>query len=119
MLACAERDRTWINEEIIQAYCRLQEMGYAISFEVWEGNRLVGGLYGVTLGKAYFGESMFSRKTNTSKLALIHLVEYLKSNGYTLLDTQYLNSHLEQFGATEIPDKKYMEQLEVALANSL
>ncbi len=119
MRACAERDRTWINEEIIQAYCTLQEMGYAISFEVWEGTRLVGGLYGVTLGKAYFGESMFSRKTNTSKLALIHLVEYLKSNGYTLLDTQYLNNHLEQFGATEIPDKKYMEQLEVALANSL
>jgi len=119
MLACAQRDRTWINDDIINAYCTLQEMGYAMSFEVWEGAELVGGLYGVTLGNAYFGESMFSRKTNTSKLALIHLVAYLKKNKYTLLDTQYLNAHLEQFGAIEIPDKKYMEQLEAAIANSL
>ncbi|MFT5512387.1 MAG: leucyl/phenylalanyl-tRNA--protein transferase [Bacteroidia bacterium] len=117
--ACAERDRTWINDEIIDAYSSLSEMGYALSFEVWDESELVGGLYGVTIGKAFFGESMFSKASNTSKLALMHLVTFMKENDFVLLDTQYLNTHLEQFGAVEIPDKNYMEQLASALANSL
>ena len=114
--ACAERDRTWINDEIIEAYCALQNVGHAMSFEVWTDSKLVGGLYGVTLGKAFFGESMFSRQTNTSKLALVFLVDYLKKHDFKLLDTQYLNPHLVQFGAIEISDEKYMEQLVEALA---
>lgn len=113
--ACSERETTWISDEIIQAYCELHEMGYALSFEVWENNRLVGGLYGVSIGKAFFGESMFSRKSNTSKLALVFLVHFLKENGYELLDTQYLNDHLKQFGGVEISDEKYMQLLTKAL----
>ncbi len=117
--ACSDRETTWINDEIIDAYCELSELGYALSFEVWNEDRLVGGLYGVSIDAAFFGESMFSRETNTSKLALIFLVNYLLENNYRLLDTQYLNDHLKQFGAIEISDKKYMKMLESALAKSL
>ncbi len=115
--SCADRDITWISEEIVEAYVELHHLGYASSFEVWKGGELVGGLYGVHLGKAFFGESMFSRESNTSKLALVYLVEYLKSERYILLDTQYLNEHLTQFGAIEIPDEIYMKQLSIALGN--
>ncbi len=114
--ACSLRDTTWINDTIIDAYAELAEMGYAMSFEVWAESKLVGGLYGVTIEKAFFGESMFSKETNTSKLALIFLVEYLKKNEYVLLDTQYLNDHLKQFGAIEISDEKYMTILDKALS---
>ena len=117
--ACAERETTWINSEIIDAYTELSELGYAISFEVWKDDKLVGGLYGIAIERAFFGESMFSRETNTSKLALIYLIEHLKSNDFELLDTQYLNDHLKQFGAIEIPDLKYMKMLNKAIAISL
>lgn len=119
VLACAARERTWINDEIVEAYTELSEMGYALSFEVWKRDTLVGGLYGIAIEKAFFGESMFSIETNTSKLALVHLVEFMKANEFMLLDTQYLNPHLTQFGAVEISDEKYMIQLKEALAKSL
>jgi leucyl/phenylalanyl-tRNA---protein transferase len=119
ILACANRDRTWINDEIIDAYVELSEIGYALSFEVWNEESLVGGLYGICIEKGFFGESMFSLETNTSKLALIHLVRFMEKNDFVLLDTQYLNDHLKQFGAIEISDKKYMALLEKALTKSL
>ena len=117
--ACAKRSTTWINDEILDAYAQLHEMNYAKSFEVWSGDDLVGGLYGVDLGRAFFGESMFSRETNTSKLALVFLVEYLRENDYLLLDTQYLNNHLKQFGAIEISDEKYMDILSQAISKDV
>jgi leucyl/phenylalanyl-tRNA---protein transferase len=117
--ACSERAQTWINPQIVDAYCELSALGYALSFEVWDGLDLVGGLYGVTIEKAFFGESMFSKSSNTSKLALVFLVEFMTENDYMLLDTQYLNDHLMQFGAVEIPDQKYIELLNEALAKSL
>ena len=117
--ACAKRSTTWINDEILDAYTQLHEMNYAKSFEVWSGDDLVGGLYGVDLGRAFFGESMFSRETNTSKLALLFLVEYLRENDYLLLDTQYLNNHIKQFGAIEISDEKYMDILSQAISKDV
>ncbi len=119
--ACAEmksekRRETWINDKIISLYCELAELGYAHSVEAWLDSRLVGGLYGVSLGRAFFGESMFSRADNASKIALVHLVERLHALGYILLDTQYINDHLLQFGAKSIPRTTYMQLLEKALA---
>lgn len=114
---CADRDTTWISDEIIRVYSQLHEMGHAHSFEVWRVGQLVGGLYGIRLKRAFFGESMFSRESNTSKLALVYLVDYMQSDDMTLLDTQYLNNHLKQFGAIEIPDDQYMELLEAALTD--
>jgi leucyl/phenylalanyl-tRNA--protein transferase len=115
MNACAEhstgRDSTWINDEIIRAYCQLHQQGFAHSVECWQGEALVGGLYGVALGGAFFGESMFSRATNASKCALVHLVELLRDAGYTLLDTQFVNDHLVQFGVVEIAREQYLAQL--------
>jgi leucyl/phenylalanyl-tRNA--protein transferase len=113
--ACSHRDVTWISPEIIDVYEELHHLGFAMSFEVWDKEKLVGGLYGVHIGKAFFGESMFSKVSNSSKLALVYLVEYLKKENYQLLDTQYLNDHLKQFGAIEISDEFYMEQLANAL----
>jgi len=115
MRACAERDETWISEDIIEAYCRLHALGYAHSFEVWKDGALAGGLYGVALGRAFFGESMFHRVSNASKLALVFLVDYLKRNGFILLDTQYHTEHLGQFGTKEIPQEEYLQLLEEAL----
>ncbi len=115
--SCAERDEdTWINDRIMQLYCQLHDMGFAHSVECWREGALVGGLYGVSLGGAFFGESMFSRETNASKAALVHLVELLKASGYTLLDAQYVNEHLKQFGITEIPREEYLQLLKDALA---
>jgi len=114
--ACAARDETWISEEIIEVYQALHEMGYAHSFEVWKDEQLVGGLYGVAMGRAFFGESMFHRVTNASKLALVFLVEYLRQQGFVLLDTQFQTEHLAQFGAVEIPQAEYMKLLAEALA---
>jgi leucyl/phenylalanyl-tRNA---protein transferase len=114
--ACAERhEDTWINDEIIALYCTLHEQGFAHSVECWENDMLVGGLYGVALAGAFFGESMFSKKPNASKVALVHLVKLLKNAGYTLLDTQYVNDHLKQFGVMEIPREEYLEKLQAAL----
>lgn len=120
--ACAAphptRPESWINPAIITLYTALWERGFAHSVECWEGEALAGGLYGVALQSAFFGESMFSRRTNASKAALLHLVALLRGAGYTLLDTQYVNPHLRQFGALEIPQETYMEKLHHALART-
>ncbi len=116
MVACTERDEgTWITAEIIDAYCQMQSLGLAHSVETWASNELVGGLYGVSLGGAFFGESMFHRRTDASKVALLALVERMKERGFTLLDTQYITPHLASFGAVEIPKSRYMQQLAKAL----
>ena len=120
--ACAEqtegRQSTWINDRIKKLYNELHAMGHANSFELWEGDQLVGGLYGVRLGRAFFGESMFSRKTNTSKFALIYLVYAMKSQGFLLLDTQFSTEHLARFGVVETPRDQYQLLLEDALQDS-
>lgn len=113
--ACAEREETWINDKIIDLYCELHQMGHAHSVECWHEGKLVGGLYGVSLGGAFFGESMFSHMTNASKTALAALVDRLKETGYQLLDTQYVNDHLKQFGVIEVEQKEYLKRLEKAL----
>ena len=121
MRACAEAERdaddpgTWISDEIVRSYCALHEHGVAHSVETWQGDRLVGGLYGVALGGAFFGESMFHRETDASKVALAALVERLRSRGYTLLDTQWVTEHLEQFGAIELSRSRYLRLLDASL----
>ena len=112
----AQRSETWINDEIIVLYCALHEMGHAHSVECWHEGAMVGGLYGVTLGGAFFGESMFSRETDASKVALVHLVERLRRGGFTLLDTQFVTPHLETFGAVEVPRARYRALLRAAVA---
>jgi leucyl/phenylalanyl-tRNA--protein transferase len=116
---CAElrADDTWISEEIIQAYCELNRLGLAHSFEAWDGDELVGGLYGVSLRRAFFGESMFHKRTDASKLCLVFLVEFLREQGFELLDSQYLNSHIAQFGAYEVEHSEFMFLLEQALSS--
>ncbi len=117
--AVAERDTvdsgTWISEEIVDSYAALHELGFAHSVETWRGGQLVGGLYGVALGGAFFGESMFHHVTDASKVALVALVDRLRSRGYTLLDTQWVTPHLEQFGAVEIPRAEYLRMLDASL----
>ena len=114
---CADtHEDTWISEEIIDAYTELHEQGFAHSFEAWYEGRPVGGLYGVSIGRAFFGESMYNTMTDTSKLCLIFLVEFLRRHNYQLLDTQYLNPHTAQFGGYEIPREEYMKLLEAALS---
>ncbi|MBB6179230.1 leucyl/phenylalanyl-tRNA--protein transferase [Pseudorhizobium flavum] len=116
---CAEpagdRPSTWINATIRKLYCELHAMGHAHSVEAFEGAELVGGLYGVSLGSAFFGESMFSRRTDASKICLVHLVERLKAGGFTLLDTQFTTEHLKTFGAIDIPKDDYLEKLKNAV----
>ncbi len=109
------RDDTWINPEITHLFTALHHDGVAHSVECWEGAVLVGGLYGVALGGAFFGESMFSRARDASKVALVHLVARLALGGFTLLDTQFLTRHLTQFGAHEIPRATYKGRLAAAL----
>ncbi|MDQ4106898.1 MAG: leucyl/phenylalanyl-tRNA--protein transferase [Actinomycetota bacterium] len=113
--ACADRERTWINAEIIKAYVRLHEAGKAHSVEAYRDGRLAGGLYGVTLGGAFMGESMFSRRPDASKVCLYYLVERLKERGFTLLDCQIQNDHLARLGAVEIPEREYLRRLGQAL----
>jgi leucyl/phenylalanyl-tRNA--protein transferase len=117
---CAEatgrRPDTWINPEIRRLYLALHARGHAHSVECWRDGRLVGGLYGVRLGGAFFGESMFSRATDASKVALVHLVATLKSAGFLLLDTQFITDHLARFGVVEIPRDDYRELLGRAIA---
>lgn len=110
-----ERARTWINGPIRQAYKKLFEIGHCHTVEAWHEGKLVGGLYGVTLGRAFFGESMFTRKRDASKVCLAYLVQHLVSRGFVLLDTQFTTPHLERFGAVEVPRKKYEKLLETAL----
>ncbi len=110
------RDDSWINDQIVEVYCQLHEHGHAHSIEVWLEETMVGGLYGVSIGGAFFGESMFSRVSNTSKLALAYLVARLKTGGYQLLDTQFITDHLASLGAVEIDKTSYQKILEKALA---
>ncbi len=116
---CAEpapgREHTWINAQIRDLYLSLHAMGYAHCIEAWMDGQLVGGLYGVSLGGAFFGESMFSRCTDASKIPLVYLWDRLKRGGYTLLDTQFITGHLSRFGATEIPRADYRLMLDEAL----
>ncbi|MDB5373563.1 MAG: Leucyl/phenylalanyl-tRNA--protein transferase [Belnapia sp.] len=109
------REDTWINPEIESLFLTLHRQGHAHSVEVWEGDRLAGGLYGVVLGAAFFGESMFSRARDASKVALVHLVARLRLGGFTLLDSQFLTDHLAQFGTHEIPRADYKRRLAVAV----
>lgn len=116
--ACAERveaDGNWIDEEIIDSYCALHERGFAHSVETWQDGVLVGGLYGVAIQGAFFGESMFHTVTDASKAALVALVDRLRARGYRLLDTQWVTDHLAQFGAVEIPRRRYLRLLDDAL----
>ncbi|MBE2186904.1 MAG: leucyl/phenylalanyl-tRNA--protein transferase [Rhodothermales bacterium] len=106
---------TWISERIVAAYTDLHRRGYGHSVEVWSGDELAGGLYGVALGGAFFGESMFHRARDASKVALVHLVERLRRGGFVLLDTQFLTDHLAQFGAYEMPRRAYEQRLAEAL----
>ena len=117
---CAtNHDGTWISHSIESLYTLLHLRGEAHSVEVWDGDDLVGGLYGVTQGRAFFGESMFSKQTNASKLALIFLVERLIDRGFTLLDTQFLTDHLKSMGAAEITQNEYLEKLNKALETNV
>lgn len=116
MRRCAARDDTWISDEIIEAYCRLFDMGHAHSVETWQYGQLVGGLYGVTLGGAFFGESMFSQVTDASKIALWYLVRRLLERGFLLLDTQFLTPHLASLGACEISRDDYLGMLHEAVS---
>lgn len=116
MEGCSERAETWIDDTIVDSYCELFERGFAHSFECWDEEGLQGGLYGVRLGNAFFGESMFSRKVDASKIALVHLVEWMRDEKMLLLDTQWLTEHLKQFGGMEIPRSVYLGLLEEALA---
>lgn len=117
--ACAEpaanRPKTWINQRIIDLYGDLFDLGYGHSVECWQDGLLVGGVYGVGIGAAFFGESMFSRARDASKVALVHLVERLRAGGYRLLDTQFVTDHLARFGATEITRGAYLPLLAAAL----
>ena len=113
--ACADRSETWINDEIFGLYLALHQMGHAHSFEIHNDTGLIGGVYGVVLGSAFFGESMFSRARDGSKLALVHLIDHLSRAGFTLFDTQFLMDHLASLGAIEIPRAAYHLRLEMAL----
>ncbi len=113
--ACGRRAETWINEEIIASYVNLFRLGFAHSVESWREGRLTGGLYGVGVFGAFFGESMFHREADASKVALVALVEHLRERGYRLLDIQYVTDHLRAFGAVEIPRPRYMRLLQQAL----
>lgn len=111
----ADRPSTWINDTIKELYGALHKLGHAHSVEAWEGDALIGGLYGVSLGSAFFGESMFSRRTNASKICLVHLVERLKIRGFSLLDTQFTTEHLKTFGAIEVAKQDYIKLLDAAM----
>ncbi|WP_426123063.1 leucyl/phenylalanyl-tRNA--protein transferase [Pararhizobium sp. PWRC1-1] len=111
-----DRPTTWINARIRSLYATLHSMGHAHCVEAWDGDELVGGLYGVSLGSAFFGESMFSRRTDASKICLVHLVERLRKQGFVLLDTQFTTEHLKNFGAIDVPKSRYEKMLARAIA---
>ena len=114
--ACADREETWINQTIFDLYRELHQWGYAHSLEIWDGDALAGGVYGVALGQAFFGESMFSHRRDGSKMALAWLVAHLGACGFQLFDTQFLTPHLASLGGQEIPRPLYHARLEQALA---
>ena len=109
---CADRDETWINESIISTYKKLHDLGYAHSIEIWEDNKIKGGLYGVAIGKAFFAESMFSKSSNGSKIALIALMGILELNKFQLLDVQFITNHLKTMGAKEISRNVFLSLLQ-------
>jgi leucyl/phenylalanyl-tRNA--protein transferase len=113
--ACAEREDTWISEQIVQSYLELHRLGYAHSVESWKDNKLAGGLYGVTMGAAFFGESMFHSVRDASKVALVFLVERLRERGFELLDTQFITPHLARLGGVEISKDEYIARLKQAI----
>ena len=115
MEKCADRSETWINDDIYNCYCKLYEDGFAHSVEVWRNSHLIGGVYGVTIGAAFFGESMFSEAANGSKIALAYLHDRLLKAGFLLFDTQFLTEHLASLGAIEISQAQYLVKLEKAL----
>lgn len=116
MQGCADRpDGTWISREILVAYTRLHELGFAHSVEAWIGDQLAGGLYGVQLGGAFFGESMFHRVRDASKVALVGLVQHMREAGMSLLDVQFRTPHLDRFGVVEIPREEYLRRLDSAI----
>ena len=115
MEKCADRSETWINDDIYNCYCKLHEDGFAHSVEVWRNGHLIGGVYGVTIGAAFFGESMFSEAANGSKIALAYLHDRLLKAGFLLFDTQFLTEHLASLGAIEISQTQYLVKLEKAL----
>jgi leucyl/phenylalanyl-tRNA--protein transferase len=115
---CANREERWISDELIDAYCLLHEQGHAHSIEAWQDGRLVGGLYGVHIGAAFMGESMFSHVSNASKVAFAYLAATLITNGFRLLDTQYINNHTASLGAVEVPDAVYTAMLADATETS-
>ena len=115
--ACADRPETWINADINATYLSLHTQGFAHSVEVWMDGALAGGIFGVVLGAAYFGESMFSRRTDGSKIALAHLVTRLRAGGFQLFDTQFTTEHLESLGAVEISRSEYRRQLQIAVTS--
>lgn len=115
VINCSNREETWISDEIIDVYCGLNKMGYGLSFEAWQDGKMVGGLYGVVMGKIFFGESMFHTVTNASKIALIYLMEWVKDKEIQLVDCQFINDHLLQFGAKEIPQSEFLKMLRKAL----
>jgi leucyl/phenylalanyl-tRNA---protein transferase len=114
--ATPDRPDTWINDRILRLYTGLFQLGHAHSVECWKDGELVGGLYGVHIGAAFFGESMFSRKTDASKVALVYLVARLKAGGFRLLDTQFLTAHLARFGTVAVPKSRYLWMLEGAVS---
>lgn len=114
---CAKREETWIDSCIHDSYLKLHELGYAHSVECWDDEGLQGGLYGVAIGRAFFGESMFSRKTDASKVALVSLVERLRELDFLLLDTQWMTDHLRTFGGIEIPREEYLARLREAVGD--
>ncbi len=122
MTACSEmprrgQDGTWITEEMVEAYCELHALGFAHSVEVWRDEELVGGLYGLSMGSCFFGESMFSKESNASKAGFITMVRTLQDRGFSLIDCQVHNSHLESLGAREIPREEFLQLLEKGLKN--
>lgn len=115
MRKCADREETWISEAIIQSYCELHRRGFAFSVESWYDGELAGGLYGVAIGGAFFGESMFSTMKDASKSALVALVHHLRQRQFVLLDAQFMTPHLKSLGAVEIPQREYLSRLQIAL----
>jgi leucyl/phenylalanyl-tRNA--protein transferase len=115
MEGCADRAETWIDESIIESYVELHKLGFAHSVECWDDDGLQGGLYGVRYKGVFFGESMFSRKSDASKIALVYLVTWLREEGVQLLDTQWMTEHLSQFGGIEVPRAQYLRMLDAAL----
>jgi leucyl/phenylalanyl-tRNA--protein transferase len=116
---CADRNETWINADIYNCYCKLHDDGFAHSVEVWRDDRLIGGIYGVAIGAAFFGESMFSEVSNGSKIALTYLHDRLLKTGFMLFDTQFLTEHLASLGAIEITQADYLIKLDKALNKSV